>query len=455
MAIDNPHRPHAARLRRVLFWGLIVLAFLAPIPLGSNRPVIWALWAAVIGIGFGLYAAVARDIWHKLKALWPLLILAMLAPLWGAVQMLPFGADWAALPVQLPAHMRPATLSLAPDATQLAIMRMSAQVMLFALAVAVVTRASGARQMIKWLFWGITAHAIWAMGNLMLLGDIAIWGQKQAYLGIATGPFVNRNSFASYLGLGVVMGIGLILDIDNQPRMRTPHRRALFAPENLARMTYAVAVLLIFTALLATQSRAGLMATLIGAAVAAVVMARPDHSAAAQATSRARAVILVALAAAGAIAFAGQALLDRSIFTWADADGRLQIYQNALARISERPLTGYGLDAFALAYELGRSDDSFDAVIYTDAHSTYLENWVESGLIFGSAIILAALLYLRHMHRLTQRPKLPKAAALGAMVLAAVHSAFDFSFEIQANVFLLVLLLALGVAPFQQRTARR
>lgn len=461
MAIDTPYHPIEARLRRVLFWGLIVLAFLAPIPLGSNRPIIWALWGAVIGVGLGLYGAAARDIWHRLKALWPLLFLAMLAPLWGAVQMLPLGADWAALPVQLPAQMRTATLSLAPDATQLAIMRISAQVMLFILAVAVVTRASGARQMIKWLFWGITAHAIWAMGNLMLLGDIAIWGQKQAYLGMATGPFVNRNSFASYLGMGVVIGIGLILDIDNHPRMRTPHRRALFAPENLARMTYAVAVLLIFTALLATQSRAGLMATLIGAAIAAAIMARPDprpdQSAAPlpQTAGRARAVIWVALAAAGAIAFAGQALLDRSIFTWADADGRLQTYQNALARISERPFTGYGLDAFPLAYELGRSDDSFDAVIYTDAHSTYLENWVESGLIFGSAIILAALVYLRHIHRMTQRPQLPKAAALGALALAGVHSAVDFSFEIQANVILLVLLLALGVAPFKQRTGRR
>jgi len=457
--ISNDTSPHkGARLRSTLFWALILMAFLAPIPMGSNRPVIWALWAAVIGFGLGLCIVRGAGLSGTLAKLWPILAVAMLPPIWGLFQILPIGPDWAGFPVQLPAQMRAETLSLSPKATLLAVLRMSAQVALFIVAVAVITRASRARLMLTWLFWGIAAHAVWAMGNLMLLGDIAIWGEKEAYFGNATGPFVNRNSFASYLGLGIVIGICLILDVDDRPRMRMPHRRPIFAPENLTRLTYGIAVILVFTTLLATQSRAGLLACCIGAAVAVAVLLRREHSPKADlppAQRSARLAIFIGLVAVAVIVFAGQALVDRSIFTWADADGRLQIYQNALARITERPLTGYGLDAFALAYELGRSDDSFDAVIYTDAHSTYLENWVEGGLIFGSAMIVAAGLYLRRLRSIGPRPKLPTAVAIGALVLAAVHSAVDFSFEIQANVFLLIIILAIGVAPFKQRAMQK
>ncbi|MFN3606940.1 MAG: hypothetical protein ACK4SS_07060, partial [Cypionkella sp.] len=89
-------------------------------------------------------------------------------------------------------------------------------------------------------------------------------------------------------------------------------------------------------------------------------------------------------------------------------------------------------------------------------HSTYLENWVEGGVIFGSAMIVAALIYLRHLaHMAAQpaRPAVPTAAACGVLALAAAHSLVDFSFEIEANVIILTIILAIGAAPFQRRSA--
>ena len=42
-------------------------------------------------------------------------------------------------------------------------------------------------------------------------------------------------------------------------------------------------------------------------------------------------------------------------------------------------------------------------------------------------------------------------AGAGALVLAGLHSLVDFSLEIQANVFLLLGLVALGLGPAQPR----
>jgi O-antigen ligase len=163
-------------------------------------------------------------------------------------------------------------------------------------------------------------------------------------------------------------------------------------------------------------------------------------------------------------------VVERGLFTLADAGGRGEIYANALARIAERPLLGYGLDSFAMAYELGGGSATLEAVTQVDAHSSYLENWVEGGVIFGSAMILAGLLYLRRLRAVAggllggktaegaaegsaegfARPPALVAASLGVLVLAGLHGLVDFSFEIEANVMVLTMILALGVTPLRR-----
>jgi O-antigen ligase len=191
----------------------------------------------------------------------------------------------------------------------------------------------------------------------------------------------------------------------------------------------------------------------------------------------------------GLLAVLGQGLIERGLFTAVDAGDRGVIYANALARIAERPILGYGLDSFAVAYELGASGASISPLVPIDAHSTYLENWVEGGVIFGSAMILAGLMYILRLRAIaggllggggvpagddpksgdakagdakagdakagdaeaSLRPPLLTAAALGVLALAGGHALVDFSFEIEANVMILAMLLALGVTPLRRR----
>lgn len=467
----------------MMVWGLLLLAFVAPLPVGSNRPALWALWAAVIGIALAVHLAFVRgnplkDTYGDLR--WAISF-ALALPIWGLVQMMPWlgggislpsGAEFGLLLGVDVTQLHGRSISLAPQVTGLAVMRMLAHVALFVLVLRLISRNSRANAVLHWLFYGITLHAVWAMMNLKFLGDVAIWGEKTAYLGAATGPFVNRNSFASYLGMGVVLGVALLMDRGNRPRLRTPHLRAIFSPENLSLLVVGLCTALIFVALLATQSRAGLAATLVGAAVAWAVMAQAQaiHT---QPLAKGQRVlarrILMGIAALALLVALVQGIasgvLERGIFASADWGLRERIYANAIDRILERPLTGYGLDTFALAYEMGRDADRLTETTQVDAHSTYLENWVDAGLIFGSAMLLAGLAYLRRLWALLPRrdtagtggqpaPRSPAlaAAALGVFALAALHSLVDFSFEIEANVMVMIIILAVGVAPLRQKT---
>lgn len=439
--------------------GLIVaLVLLAPLPLGAHRPLAWTVIAALTGAIGVLFMLTLRQR-VRLGWLWVALALAATQPLWGLMQALPLSAlaNRAALPVALPpeaaAVLRPQTLSLAPHASLLAALRMAGNIGFFLLALAAMRAPKLQLRSLRWVFGAVAGYAVFAMISLVLMGDTGAIFRKTAYHGYATGPFVNRNAFASFLGMGLICGVALL----QHALAQTPLRRARGV--NAAALTllaHLLLIALILIALLATGSRMGLAASLAGAALTFGLMRRAapppanprPPSARRRATGAALGMAMAGLA--GAVLLFGQATLERSLFTSADSATRLGIYADTLHLIATRPLSGYGLDSFPLAYELARSEAHFDRFTYADAHSTYLENWAEGGLVFGSAPLIAAAIVLARLwanYRRQPGHATAPAVALGALTLAGLHALIDFSFEIEANLLLLLLLLAIGATP--------
>lgn len=99
---------------------LMVLLALAPLPLGSNRPVFWALGAGLLGgVGAVYFLSYARlDVPLRAMPRW-LTWAAVPSGLylgWIVIQALPLGLGGA---VMLPSglSLTPATISLTPDAS--------------------------------------------------------------------------------------------------------------------------------------------------------------------------------------------------------------------------------------------------------------------------------------------------------------------------------------------------
>lgn len=438
-------------LNRNVGWILALIVVVAPLPVGSNRAVVWMLWSTLVLATAAVYfwrLAILRRGLQQHGRFYPWLIgppLLLLA--YGAVQILPLGASLglaSALPgIDSPA---PKTLSIAPDASRLALLRMTGSVMFFILMLEVAVRTSRARQMAWVLFASVTLYAVWGMVALKVLGDTHFWGPKTSYIGAATGPFINRNAFATFLGMGAVLGLALLFDKLGTPQGRKARGSALTSPESIGAALIWVALGLILVCLVMTQSRMGLLSAILGLGV--VLIGAPRRTS--DSRGRGYLVTVLSLAALGALAWvAAGGVMDRTVYIAAAADERIEIYRQTLRMIAARPLTGYGADSFALGFEMFHRPTLSSAVTYEFPHSSYLTLWVDFGLIFGSLLVVAggaAVLRLVHLvrHR-TSDPWLPL-AALAATVAFSTHALVDFGAEMQANLFLFLAILALGLA---------
>lgn len=447
--------PAGRRAQAALALLLTGIVLLAPLPAGSNRPVPWLAWTLVLSLVLLVWLArggrLAASRGPGLR--WPLL-LGVATLLAALCQALPFAGLLPARLLALPetGAGAPATISLLPGATLLGVLRGAGYLIFLVLMAEAARRRDLARPVARAIFWGCVVHAVWGLAALNLMGDRHLWGPKEAYLGAATGAFINRNAFATFLAMALPLGLALLIDRGRSARMRAPHPAGFARPEALAAALGWLALGLLLLTVIATQSRMGLAAALAGLAVTAALMrpARPARSRRRGAPLRRAAPVLAGLGLllAGA-ALLGGGVAERMVLVEEAALTRGALYAQVRGMILARPLAGYGLDAFPAAYELFHRAPVSADLVWGHSHSTYLALWAELGLLAGSLPLLAALLVALHLRRLVkvriEDNALP-AAALGALAAAAVHAIVDFGMEMQANMFLLLALLALGLA---------
>ncbi|WP_218132080.1 O-antigen ligase family protein [Roseicitreum antarcticum] len=428
---------------------------LAPIPLASHRPVWWLLLGIVIS-GIAVWhlvrgSRIAPDRTLQMFKHAPLFLMGLAVVVFAVLQGLPIAAIIPDALLRLPETMVPGpvlhTISIVPDASILGALRITIYLCFVALVLEAAAQPNRGERMGWLLFFGITAHAVWGLVSLNFLGDTLLFGEKTAYQGMATGTFVNRNSYATFLGFGIVLGIALSLDRRIAPRIRASRDPGWLSPERIEMLGIWAMIAMITLALLATQSRMGVGATAVAGLLTFVVMRiKQGHSTAATLLTGGIGFVIFA---AIALLRGGQGVLERFIFVEGASETRADFYSQILGMIGNRPFTGYGLDAFAPAFELHRAPP-ITAPLYLDmAHNSYLTLWAEMGLLFGSlpilALIGAAVIILRRIARRTTDLAMP-VAALGIICLGGLHSLVDFSLEIPANVLVFLAVIAIGAA---------
>lgn len=426
-------------------WALLVLLALAPLPLASARPFIWALWASYAGL-----VALIFFVWQlrsgtalridlgavRLPATLSALTLCTLA-----FQLLPLG------PLQVleidGALLTTGQWSVAPGQTIL----MLARQLTYAL-VAILVLQLGASERRRSFFLHaliaiILAYA--AYGLLALrMGDTILGLPKWAYIGSITGSFVNRNSFATFIGMGAVLILAHLCGLLRRQSQR--HRDDGLIPGLLSGLVlYTAAYLFALLVVIGTQSRMGLFATLAGSAL--VVFATLLS------IRRLGLVLLVIPLALGTLSglfwLLGGGLLERVEWQGFGSNDRLLLYEQVLDLISLRPWIGFGGGTFEVAFPLVHQLPLAPDVTWNLAHNTYLSLWSELGIIAGSFPILACLyVVLRLLASLaTGAGSWPaQIAALGVMAQLAIHSLVDFSLEIPANTLLFIAIVATGFA---------
>lgn len=439
---------------------LLAIIALSPIPAGSNLPIFWgvsALCIAVAGICYALYLQIANitNLRFPLRRVRLPLILFALVLGFLTLQIIPFSA-WIIVSAD-GQEIVTRTLSVSSGDTVLMLLRQLSYGMFFFMVLQVGVNTGRAEKMLQAIFIIVTVHAIYAMVALTQLGDVFLLGDKEFYRGVATGTFINRNSFATFLAMGAVAGLSVVLgeitlDVDKRARIQNG-----FSLEKAAQVTLRLLALgIILSTIIATQSRMGIFSALAGLIVVGALVtgfARPKNTKLFSLGLIGALIVLALMTTVfGAGLFERLGSVDRGI------DVRGQLYVQIFEMIKARPFAGFGGGSFELAYPLFHETPvSFD-LVWDKAHSTYLALWSELGIIFGSLLLIILAIFVWQLVALlrarTSR-SLNTLAGLGALTVVSLHSLVDFSLEMQANTYLFLAILGLGLAGTASRHGTR
>jgi O-antigen ligase len=455
---DQQHQDRVSE--RVIFWPLVAVVLLSPVPFGSVDPWAWGLLAALVGIAmiaWCVVASVGRDVVTvSIGKYWLSAALFALALLWAELQ----SAAW--LPVQwhhpIWAEASKAlgvTLagSVAVDHYEIGstLVRLLAYAGVFWITVHFSRNRYTARRVLYAL---LIAEAVFAVYGLLVKfsgSETILWYAKQFYRGNVTSTFINRNSYATFAGIGLIAATAVVAHrlLSIEPGVSRRDTLQIFIRALAEReWMYIVIWIVMFTALVLTDSRAGVASACIGLAAFLLMMAR------AQSVPRfaARAMAGVVVAAVALLFVVSGGTLDKRLYSSvSDATDavRPELYRMTLNAIGDSPYLGFGLGSFEDVFHLYRTDSHEMMTRSVRAHNTYLENALELGIPAASMlclaiVVIAAQCFLGVGRR--RRDFVYPALAVAVSVQVGVHALVDFSLQIPAVAATYAMVLGLGFA---------
>lgn len=442
-----------------VIWGVLVgCVLLAPLPYGANRPWSWSLCAVMVGLLALTWAlGTLRTPRGSNPGLsWIAVVPFVLVCGWILVQThgVPSigetAAIWHETGIVLGAPLID-RISIAPDASLTALMRLVTYALVLVLAVQL-AEAPGRAGRVYFLLVGIgalyAAFALWVGWG----GAAPVWFDGGEGRGRFSGTFINPNNLATYLGMVLIVNLAVLARQWETPRRSDGpigETRVSRIEGRIRRLWLPLtALLVVSSALLSTLSRAGVVSVLMGCGTFFVLVSVRRR--------RRRAPLIAGIGLFFAGVFANSTfsdrLLDRLTRTVWDASQREHVYGLIADAVRDNPVPGYGYGAFASAFRLIR--DEAVTGYFDKAHNTYLENAFELGLPGGVLLLIAIGVLVVQCARGLFRVSRPRAlfpiVALAVTVQVGFHALADFSLQIPAIAMTYALILGIGVAHTRQ-----
>lgn len=449
----------------IVFWTLVTTVLLTPLPFASVYAWSWSLLACIVAILLAAWSVrvvlgFERPPRLGLRTTWPVVALFAGAVAWAVLQTTEavppdwYHPLWQSAGEALGVELSPA-VSLNPYETWSTLTRFLTYAGIFWLSLQYCRRATRARQVFVALTVVGLVYAAYGLAVQFSGSQTILWFDKFAYENDVTSTFVNRNSYATYAGLGLLCATGLLLVLvsDSLRTSAALRERILRLVEGLSGRGWVLAVawIIILTALILSHSRAGFFATFIGLVVLISVMGLT------RSVKGRSAMIFGAACVAGLAVFlviGGEGLDQRLARTSVLTEERPRVYALTLQAIDAAPWIGTGLGSFEEVFRFYRTPQIH--FFYLKAHSTYLENVLELGLPAALALfgVFAWFLVVTYRGiRARRKDAVYPCIGFAATVLVAVHSIVDFSLQIPAVTATYALLM--GAACGQSWSSRR
>lgn len=447
-----------------MFWILIAVVVMSPLAVGAEYAWTWALQACIVGALLFAWSVKSATVRAPppvtVGMVWPIVALFGVAVTWATLQMSTITpVDWSH-----PLWLSSGTVlgkglagypTVNPHLTGSAILRLLTYGGVFWLALQYGRRSSRAKQLFYSIALAGLAYGAYGLVIEFSGAEMILWYEKTAYRGNLTSTFVNRNSYATYAGLGLLCTTGLLIQLVGEANdefdERAERLRRLVTKFSEGCWVLLVAWVVLATALLLTDSRGGILSTCIGLITLFVGLSVSRD------ISRHHAGIMAAIVLTGGIAFfslSGGTVLQRLTETTLEGAIRPDIYGLTIEAISDRPWLGTGYGTFPEVFRIYR-DESIGGIV-EKAHNTYLELALELGIPAALALLLAVVVVAMYCGvgiRRRRRDSIYPALGLAATVLVGTHSLVDFSLQIPAVAVTYSLIL--GAACAQSWSSRQ
>ena len=445
-----------SRLERVIFLDLVVAVLFSVLAFGAVEPwsiAIFELNALLLAVLLALKFVIDPKLdWKRLRIALPVFALLWL----GVVQIIPFGSPASTTaPENLAlAELTANTLSLDPQATREAVVKLLALAIYFF--AAIITLPDPQRRRIVFILLTVFGFAVsvFAIVQRLTYNGLMYWVRPVSDYIAPYGPYGNYNHFAGF--------IELILPL--------PFAYLLFARINVEqRVLWLFSVVMMAVAVVFSLSRGGMLA--IGVEMMALLIIAALNRGRLGASDRRAALgnkIIVAVAfisiASIALWIGYEPLVKRFQLTREGAQEysvvtRVEYWRASWRMFLDHPVCGVGLGAFPAIYpSYGRSSAKYERLEQT--HNDYLQLLTDAGLI-GAALGLWFLFEILRVARrqwamLTDARSQDRAIIIGgyaAVLGLLIHSFIDFNLQIAANALLFLVVVALATSPRIQKNA--
>jgi O-antigen ligase len=440
----------------MLFYCLTLVVLLSPLPFATNRPLFWSLWALLIAI-LGVISVINffKSPQHRLsllpfKSILDLVFIFIFTLGWIVYQaVIPAFVNtlhpiWTLADELLRIEITP-PLSLASEDSFTAVMRMLSYGLVFSLSF----YYSQLKKQARLVFLGVMGA-----GFVYSLYGVIIYCIDSKSISSVTSTFVNRNHFATFVGLTLLCTLALLNDgiaIASRHNIGGNLGLQRFF-ENLITRTWFPALVFIVngTALILTHSRGGFSSSLLGIVVLLIALNLNQHT-------RNRYVLWTVsiFIGLGAVIFnlSSSKLLERFDLEGVNDENRAMVFELVGSAITGNPWIGFGLGSFEEAFPLYKNLAIAGTIaqpsLWDYAHNSYLEMIFELGFPAALALFYCflrlALICLKGL-LIRNRDWIYPTTGLAATVLIAAHVSVDFSMQIPAVAYIYFLLMGTACA---------
>jgi O-antigen ligase len=447
-----------ATIEQFIFGAAILGLAWVPFWLGSNREIAWLINAGYFGTLVLLLEAVfligrrAHPVALK-RVAYPAAIFALIC-LWVLFQASTWIPAWLENPIYQYGRETfnidiLGSITINRGLTYWALLRLLTQGAVFWLFLQLCRSPQRAHWTVQAVALIGMAYAIYGIVAFFVFPGTILWLTKYAYLDSVTSTFVNRNSYATYVGIGLIAALACTFSAYVRSANfvgRSALRRAISFVASTAGPAgwWLVGSFILGLALVRTGSRGGILASVAGMVALVLLTTMRGRNAIAATAS-----LLGLLAAGVAIFVFGDFFAGRLLELGLNSADRLAVYKLTIVSILDAPWKGFGYGTFEYVFPMYRDNSLSPYGVWDKAHNTYLEIFQGLGIPIATLFFTMLLILVVRVGRaaLTRRSSATAAlVATSATVIVALHSFVDFSMQIQAVALTWTALLAAGVA---------